>query len=190
MLLAGYIYAEKFVEETIKSQKYLIEENDVLAISVFEEPDLSVSLKVAGNGTIAYPLVGEIEVKGLTTYEIEKKLEKHLLDGEFLTNPRVSVKLDITLMKQYHEKEVFVIGFVVKSGPIPLLGKYITVLEAITIAGGFTRLAAPGRVSVIRVEDGIEKSIRVNMNKVQKGDKSLDIRLKAGDVVNVPEARF
>ncbi len=173
-----------------KSKEYLIEVKDVLAISVFEEPDLSLSLKVAENGTIAFPLVREIEVIGLTTYEIEQKLEKHLKDGEFLINPGVSVKLDMVLMEQYSEKEIFVIGSVVKSGPITVLGKYITVLESVAMAGGFTEVAAPNRTTVTRIEDGKEKTMIVDLNKVKKGEKALDITLRAGDVVVVPETRF
>ena len=61
-------------------------------------------------------------------------------------------------------------------------------LEAVTKAGGFTKLAAPNRTRVIRVEEGEEKTITVNLRKVKKGKKSLDIILKPGDVVVVPEA--
>ena len=193
VLTSQYAYSKQIVKDRIKVQKskaYLIEVNDVLAISVFEEPDLSLSLKVAGNGTIAFPLVGETEVKGLTTYEMEQKLEMHLKDGEFLINPRVSVKLDIALMKEYSEKEIFVIGAVEKSGPITVLGKYITALEAIAMAGGFKKVAAPNRTTVTRIEEGKEKTMIVDLNKVKKGDMSLDILLKTGDIVNVPESYF
>jgi len=171
-------------------QTYVIEEFDVLDITVFEEPDLSLKLKVAQNGTISFPLIGEVKVTGLTAYEVQNKLEKLLIDGEFLIEPRVSARLDIELMQLYKEKEVFVMGEVQKKGPITILGKYISVLEAITKAGGFTEYAAPNRTSVIRIEDGNEKTIQVDLNKVRKGDKSLDIMLKAGDVVVVPEAHF
>jgi protein involved in polysaccharide export with SLBB domain len=193
VMLSQSVYARKIVKDRIKveeSKVYLIEENDVLAISVFEEPDLSLSLKVAGNGTIAFPLIREIEVKGLTTYEIEQKLEKHLKDGEFLINPRVSVKLDIALMKEYSEKEIFVMGAVVNSGSLTILGKYITVLEAVAMAGGFKKVAAPNRTTVTRMEEGKEKTMIVDLNKVKKGDMSLDILLKTGDIVNVPESYF
>ncbi len=187
------VIAKKIVINSIsikKNKTYLIEKNDVLAISVFEEPGLSLSFKVAENGTIAFPLIGETEVRGLTTYEIEHKLEKHLKDGEFLINPKVSIKLDIALMKQYSEKDIFVIGAVVKSGPISILGKYISVLEAIAMAGGFTDVAAPDRTTVTRIEDGKNITVNVYLDKVKKGDKSLDILLKTGDIVNVPEAYF
>ncbi len=193
VLLAQSVIAKKIVIEEIdvqKSKAYLIEENDVLAISVFGEPDLSLSLRVAENGTIAFPLIEETEVRGLTTYEIEQRLERDLKDGEFMTNPRVSVKLDIALMKQYNEKDIFVIGAVMKPGPISVMGKYISVLEAVTMAGGFTDVAAPNRTTVTRIEDGKSKTIIVNLKKVKKGDKSLDILLRTGDIVNVPESYF
>ncbi len=193
LIPAQPVNAKKIVKDKIRVQKskvYLIEENDVLAISVFDEPELSLSFKVAENGTIALPLIGETKVEGLTTYEIEQKLEKHLKDGEFMTNPRVSVKLDIALMKQYSEKNIYVIGAVVKSGPISVMGKYISVLEAVTMAGGFTDVAAPNRTTVTRTDNGKDRIMTVKLNKVKKGDKSLDIFLKTNDIVNVPESYF
>ncbi len=193
VLPAQSVSAKKIIIEEIdvqKSKAYLIEENDVLAISVFGEPDLSLSLRVAENGTIAFPLIEETEVRGMTTYEIEQQLEKDLKDGEFMISPKVSVKLDITLMKQYDEKDIFVIGAVMKPGPISVMGKYISVLEAVTMAGGFTDVAAPNRTTVTRNENGKDKTMIINLNKVKKGDKSLDTLLKTGDIVNVPESYF
>ncbi len=184
---------EERVKQQIKDSRkgiYLVDNKDVLDIKVFEEPDLSMTIRVSERGAISYPLIGEVVVKGLTVYEVEKTLEKRLRDGEYLNEPEVNVRLNIELMKQYSEKEIFVIGEVKKSGPIPILGKYITVLEAITMAGGFTKISAPSRTTVVRVEDGVEKTIRVNLNKVKKGDKFLDITLRAGDVVVVPKTRF
>ncbi len=173
-----------------KRQAYVIEEFDVLDITVFEEPDLSLKLKVAQNGTISFPLIGEVKVTGLTDYEVQKKLDKLLKDGEFLVNPRTNVRLDIELMRLYNEKEIFVMGEVKNEGPITMLGKYITAFEAINKAGGFTEFAAPNRTSIIRVEEGKEETISVDLNKVKKGNKALDIMLRAGDVVVVPEAYF
>ncbi len=174
----------------LKRKSYLVERNDVLDILAFEEKDLSMSLIVSEAGTISYPLIGEVEVKGLTLYEVENVLEKRLRDGEYLKNPQITVKLDLAMMKTYSDKEVSVIGEVKKPKAIPLLGKSITVLEAIAKAGGFTEFAAPNRTAIIRVEDGVEKTIKVNLNKVKKGDKSLDIILKQGDVIDVPETYF
>ncbi len=181
---------KKNITNVQRSKGYTIEEKDVLDISVFQEPDLSLSLKVAENGTIAFPLIGETKVRGLSTYEIEQELEKLLKDGEFLKNPKVSIKLDIKLMEQHSDKVVFVIGAVENTGPLTVLGKYITVLEAISMAGGFKETAAPSRTTVTRLENGEEKTMIIDLNKVKKGDVSLDILLKTGDVVSVPETHF
>ncbi len=172
-----------------RRERYLVDINDVLDIVVFEEPDLSMSIRVSDEGLLSLPLIGDVDVKGLTTQEVERALEKRLEEG-FLRNPKVTVRLDIELMGQYQEKEVFVLGEVKDPGALPMLGKYMTVLEAVTKAGGFTPIAAPNRTKVIRLENGIEQTITVNLNKVRKGDRSLDIILKPGDTVVVPETYF
>lgn len=167
--------------------RYLIDCTDVLNITVFDVPDLSLSIRVSGEGILSYPLIGDIMVKGLTTEEVEKILEERLSDG-YLKKPDVAIRFDLELMAQYKEKEVYVLGEVKNPGTVPILGKYLTVLEAVTKAGGFAEFAAPNRTKVIRVEDGVEKTIMVDLNKVKDGNKSLDIILKVGDVVVVPES--
>ena len=170
----------------VKREKYLIDSNDILNITVYDEPELSMKVGVSDDGMLSYPLIEDIEAKGLTTREVKEVLEQRLKDG-YLKNPKVTVMLDIELMERYKEKEVFVLGEVNRSGAIPILGKYLSVREAVTKAGGFTKLAAPNRTRVIRIEEGEEKTIMVNLSKVKKGNKSLDIILKPGDVVVVPE---
>ncbi|MBC8555710.1 MAG: polysaccharide biosynthesis/export family protein [Candidatus Brocadiales bacterium] len=172
-----------------RREKYLLDSNDVLNIIVFEDEDLSMTIRVSDEGKLNYPLVGNIQVKGLTTQEVETILEERLKDG-YLTNPIVTVRLDIDLMKKYREKEVFVLGEVENPGAIPMLGKYMTALEAVTTAGGFTDIAAPNRTKIIRLEGGVEKTIRVNLNKVKKGDRGLDVILQPGDTIVVPETYF
>lgn len=167
--------------------RYLIDCTDVLNITVFDVPDLSLSIRVSGEGILSYPLIGDIMVKGLTTEEVEKILEERLSDG-YLKKPDVTIRFDLELMAQYKEKEVYVLGEVKNPGTVPILGKYLTVLEAVTKAGGFAEFAAPNRTKVIRVEDGVEKTIMVDLNKVKDGNKSLDIILKVGDVIVVPES--
>ncbi len=182
--------ATKEGNKSYKNRIYVLDTSDILEITVFEEKDLSVRLRVAENGTIAFPLIGAIEVKGLTTQEAEKKLEKQLRDGEYLKDPQVMIELDLEVMKRYGDKEVYVIGEVEKPSAIPILGKNITVLEAIAKAEGFTDFAAPNRTTVIRIVDGVETTINIDLNKVKKGNKDLDIILKQGDVVVVPESYF
>ncbi len=171
------------------NEKYLLEEKDVLIIKVRDEPKLSVTSRVSEEGEIWVPLLENVEVRGLTIQETEKFLENHFENG-FLKDPKVTVRIDTKQMAEYSEKEVFVSGQVEKPGAIPLLGQYITVFEAVNKAGGLTNIAWPSRTKVIRVENGVKRTIKVNLRKVKKGDKSLDIIVKPGDVIVVPETIF
>ncbi len=170
----------------VKREKYLIDFNDILDITVFDEPELSAKARVSEEGILSYPLIEDIKVKGLTVQEVETVLEERLRDG-YLKDPKVTVILDIGLMERHKNKEIFVLGEVKRPGAIQILGRSLSVLEVVTKAGGFTDFAAPNRTRVIRVEEGKEKTMKVNLNKVKKGNKSLDIILKPGDVVVVPE---
>ena len=172
---------------SVKREKYLVDCNDILDITVFDESKLSAKARVSEEGILSYPLIEDIKVKGLTIQEVENILEERLRDG-YLKDPKVTVMLDIGLMQQHREKEIFVIGEVKRPGAIQILGKNLSVLEVVTKAGGFTEFAAPNRTRVIRIEEGEEKTIIVNLNKVKKGNRSLDIILKPGDVVVVPES--
>ena len=87
-------------------------------------------------------------------------------------------------------ESIFVFGQVATPGAIKLLEKDITVIEAISMAGGFPGIASPSRTRIVRMENGVEKTIHVNVNKIVKGKKSKDIILKAGDIIVVPEAFF
>lgn len=170
----------------VKREKYLIDSNDILDITVFDEPKLSAKARISEEGILSYPLIEDIKVKGLTPQEVETILEERLRDG-YLKDPKVTVMLDIVLMERHKGKEIFVMGEVRRPGAIQILGKNLSVLEVVTKAGGFTEFAAPNRTRVIRIEEGEEKTIMVNLNKVKKGNRSLDIILKPGDVVVVPE---
>ncbi len=172
-----------------KTHKYLIQSGDILKVEVFEEPDLSITLRVSDEGILSYPFIGDINVKGLSVQEVEKTLEDQLRDG-YLKMPKVTIRLAYDLMEQSKEKEVYVFGQVNEPGIIPIAGEYLTALEAILEAGGFAEFAAPNRTKVVRTEDGVEKTIWVNLKKVQRGHKAFDIILKPGDVVVVPESFF
>jgi polysaccharide export outer membrane protein len=92
----------------------------VLKIVIFEESELSMTIRVTDEGILSYPLIGDVDVKGLTTWEVEKIMEARLRDG-YLKDPKVLVMLDIALMGQYREKEVFILGEVRTPGAIPVV---------------------------------------------------------------------
>lgn len=98
-------------------------------VTVYNELDLTKTLRVSSQGTLSFPLIGTVKVAGLTPAQVEKRLEDLLSQGYF-KNPPVSV-----LVVEYRSKEVFVLGAVNKPGTYPLTGP-ATLLEMISRAGG------------------------------------------------------
>lgn len=261
-------------------QDYRVGPQDVLAITVFDEADLSKNYRVTGEGSISFPLIGKVLVNGRTTSEIEEVLSQRLAQG-YLIDPQVSLVVaehhsqqvlvlgavrnpgqfplrgtttllemisraggldhrdgksnalvliresatpaataavqakDVTTTRIDLEKflkqgdmtlnvpvqgrdviyvprpaSVFVIGEVKQPGPISLT-EDLTLVGAIGKAGGFTRIASPSRSRVIRVVNGVERTLRVNVaDIIKRGDRHKDIALEPGDIVVVPESFF
>ena len=177
-LLAETSEAKKPVTE----QSYRIGIGDLLQIEVYGEADLTKEVRVLTDGSISFPLLGSFEAADLTVGELEGNIKQHL--GEkYLVNPQVTV-----FVKEF--SRVYVFGEVKNPGSFPLSGK-MTVFEAITLAGGFTDVASPSKVKIIRQENGTEVSVSVNVEKITKnGDTSEDKDLKANDRVVVPRSFF
>ncbi len=162
---------------------YTIGPTDVIKITVFNEPELSRTVRVAADGTISFPLLGNVEVAGLTPTALEEKLEK-LLGERYLVEPQVSVEI-----LEYNSQKVYVLGAVKEPGYYELRGP-TTLLEVISRAGGITSDA--GKAIVITSKDtGGEAKVRViNREKLLvEGEVSLDVRVSGGDVVYVPRAK-
>jgi polysaccharide export outer membrane protein len=168
---------------------YVIEEKDILNIQVRGEPDLSTTTKVTEKGEIRILLIDDVKVAGLTLQEAAQLLQNRFKDG-YLNDPIVSVEINTKEMLELKEKVVFVSGQVEKPGSIPLVGTYITVFEAINKSGGLGPLAWPSRTKLIRIENGVKSIIKVNIKKIRKGERSLDVILKPDDMIVVPEAIF
>ena len=98
----------------------------------------------------------------------------------------------IQAIKEYGNKTVYVLGQVKKPAAIEIPPeKPLTVLEAVTSVGGFTEIAATGKVRVLRMENGVQRALDVDVTQITKqGNKSLDIALQPGDVVFVPQSMF
>ncbi|MBI4595532.1 MAG: polysaccharide biosynthesis/export family protein [Candidatus Tectomicrobia bacterium] len=112
-----------------RAQDYLIGGKDILEITVYDEPDLTKILRVSRQGTISFPLIGAVKVEGLSPSQLELRLKEQLAAG-YLKNPQVNV-----MVKEYHSKEVSVVGALSKPGVYPLTSP-TTVLEMLSLAGG------------------------------------------------------
>ena len=173
------------LEQVRSSQAYRLQPGDLLDIQVFREDSMSRTLRISGNGTITFPLVGVVPVAGLSLEEAEREMMLRLT--KYLKNPQVSM-----LVKEYGNKTVYVLGQVQKPAAIQIPPeKPLTVLEAVTSVGGFTDVANTSKVRVLRMQNGKQKTIDVDVTQITKqGNKSLDIALMPGDVVFVPQSMF
>ncbi len=153
---------------------------DVFEVRVYGEEGLSYEHRVESDGTIDFPLVGKVYVNRMTPSEIGNELEKKLVEKELLKNPQVTV-----FVKKYNSKKISVFGEVKDTGIFPWEDG-MTVVEAISLAGGFTPLAKKNETTVIRVTDGKEKRYKIPVEAIGQG-RAENFILRTGDIVFVPE---
>ena len=156
---------------------------DVFDVRVFGEKELSSTYRVTSDGTIDFPLIGTVSVTGKTPTEIADLIETKLIDGDYLKRPEVSI-----LVTEYNSKKVSVFGQVKQPGTFTYQDG-MSVVEAISKAGGFTSMAKANDTVVIRVVDGKEKRHKVAVESIGEG-RAPNFVLRAGDIVFVPERVF
>ena len=159
---------------------YVIGVEDVLAINVWREPDMSRVVVVRQDGKITLPLLGEFEADGQTPKKLEEVILKKL--QTLVTNPDVSV-----IVQEIRSQKFNVMGEVMKPGTYPISGD-TTVLDAIAMAGGFKEFARPKKMYILRKQKtGSPVRIAVNYEKVIKGEApEQNIKLETRDTLVVP----
>ncbi len=156
---------------------------DVFLVRVFGEESLSGSHQVAPDGTIDFPLLGSVAVKGMEPTEVADMLRSELQTRDLMRDPHVSVYVE-----QYVSKRLSVVGAVANPGAFPL-EPGMTVVQAISMAGGFSSLAdRDGTLVTRRVGDQTVR-YRVPVDLVTQG-RAEDIEVAAGDIIFVPERLF
>ncbi len=159
---------------------YVIGANDVLAINVWKEPDVSRSVPVRSDGKISLPLVGELQAGGQTPQQLEQEIAKRL--SSYISEPEVTV-----IVTDSKSQKINILGMVSRPGAF-LLTSSTTVLDAIAMAGGFKDFAKQKSIYVLRQDaDGKQQRLSFNYKDVIKGKNvEQNIRLQAGDTVVVP----
>jgi len=170
------------------AEEYVIGEGDLLKITVYDNPDLTVDSRVSGDGKITLPLIGETAVSGKTAADAQKIIATQLANG-FIKKPQVTV-----FIAEYKSKKVTTLGEFTKPGLIELRGNS-TLMEVISNAGGITTNAAEIlfiQRKILRPEARSEDiTITVDLNKLlEKGDITTNIMVKDGDSIYVPRAAF
>jgi polysaccharide biosynthesis/export protein len=159
---------------------YKIGAGDVLEINVWKEPDASVrNVVVRPDGKISMPLLKEVDVVGLTPVQLEKLITDGL--GKVINSPDVTI-----VVTGINSKKIYVNGKVKKEGPIPYTYR-MTVMQALSEAGGVTEYAKKKGIYVLRNENGREFKFPFDYSAVLRGEKmELNIPLEPGDVIVVP----
>jgi protein involved in polysaccharide export with SLBB domain len=155
---------------------------DLVEVRVFQEADLSGAYRLSPEGTVDYPLCGKVPLAGMTSSGAADALTQCLARG-YLRRPQVSV-----LIREYNSKKIFVFGEVQKPGTFPY-EENMSIVQAITLAGGFTKVASKNGTQVTRLVDGQEQKVRVPVEDIGVG-RERNFSLKPGDIVFVPESFF
>mgnify|MGYP001476111187 CR=1 FL=1 len=168
---------------------YSIVPTDRLRVAVFQEPELSVIARVDAKGFINLPLTGEIPVAGLTIADAQRRGEEAYRSGRYLRNPQVTINVE-----EYAPRIISVTGEVRNPGQLTLpIESGMTILDAITKAGGFTDVARGNAVTVTRPQPaGTSRVITIDVQSYIRGDRRAKpeeslLLLQPGDVVYVPQ---
>jgi polysaccharide export outer membrane protein len=173
------------VIKLVANDDYRISPADVLEINVFQETDLKAILRVSNEGTIVFPLIGTVPVGGMTPQEAAHALQARLAQG-YLTNPQVSV-----IVQEFSKRSFTVLGEVQKPGSYDMPDQQeVNVLQAIGIAGGYTRIANPSKVILMRRIDGKQKTFQLNAKRMASGHTESVIKVLPGDVITVSQSMF
>lgn len=179
-----------FLAKAEEDSAYRLFARDVVKLSVFGEPDMTAQLRLSGIGTINVPLLGDIEIAGLNLTDAEEKIERAYIEAEIFIRPQITLQV-----VEYSKKEISILGQIGRQGKIelPVESTRINIVNAISLAGGFTRI---GRADAVRVTrkaasgDG-EDVFTVNVEQMISGkSKEPPFYIYPGDIIFVPERLF
>jgi protein involved in polysaccharide export with SLBB domain len=174
-------------------ENYLLAPFDKVSLSVFDEPDLSASQRLTARGEITVPLLGTVQIGGLSIESAKSRLEALYVSNRFLRSPQVFLAID-----EFSPKRITVLGQIgsPSSLELPMGANYLEIEAAIAMAGGFTDLARRSNIRVTRKDrpDGRERIMEVNMDDVLSDEKdgfaTTRFRVYPGDIIYVPRRYF
>ena len=166
-------------QNTPDDPNYVIGPQDVVDISVWKEPDLTRTIPVRPDGKISMPLLNDVQAAGLTPLQLAGQITNGL--RKFVNEPQVTV-----IVTQINSQRVYILGEVSRAGAYPLLPQ-MTILQALSSAGGFTMFASVKGIYLLRVENGKQQKYPFNYKDALAGRHAeQNIPLKAGDTIVVP----
>ena len=162
---------------------YTLTPGDQVAVEVFGEDDLRTNGRLNSEGNLTVPLLGSIHLAGLTPTQAASKVTE-LYSRDYLVNPKINVTL-----VSYGSRRFTILGQIGHPGIFEMSPDGIDMLEAVAMAGGYTRIAAPERITVRRRTASGDQILKVNAKRFTKG-KGGGFRVEPGDTITVPESIF
>jgi len=163
---------------------YVLSPGDTIELSVFREPDLFARATIARDGSVQLPLIREIKLASLTVRDARALLTK-LYSEQYLVNPQIYLSV-----AQFAQRKFTIMGQVARPGSYDLQGgQTLGILEAIGMAGGFTRIADRGRVLVRRGTGGASRVFKINAKRMAEGKIEM-FEILPGDVITVGESWY
>jgi polysaccharide biosynthesis/export protein len=162
---------------------YVLQQSDLIRVQVYQEPELMREVRVTQELTISLPLIGSVDVRDKSVRQTEEIIRR-LYDKDYLVNPQITLAV-----LEYSQRTVQVLGQVNNSGAIPFPPEQkMSLLDAISRAGGFTRLAERRKVQLTRTgDDRKTETFVINTDDLIKGNSGDPWYLRKGDTVFVPE---
>lgn len=183
--LCGFVAASPLhAEEAAASADYLVGVDDIILIMVIQPDKLESELTVSPDGAITFPYIGKVLVKGLTLMQIQENIQTRL--AEYMKYPVVTVSL-----RESRSRMFFVYGEVRLPGAYPIQ-QNMSVLRAVSMAGGFTPVAATNDVKILRskADNTSNETLSADVSGVMQGKTENDLKIQAGDVITVSKRFF
>ena len=173
------------IQRTEAMPGHVLSANDVIAVKVFDEPELDTTARVSEDGTISMALIQTVSVGGKTAEQAARVIRDRLAE-RFLVNPQV------TVMVTEATKRLFtVLGQVQRPGTFRFPDRSsLNLLQVIGMAGGYTRLGDPSRVTVKRIVNRKETVLKFVAKKMARDESSQAPEIRPGDIINVAERLF
>src|SRR5436190_22772544 len=166
---------------------YILSANDQVAVEVFGEEDLRTNGRLNAEGNLSLPLLGSVHLSGLTLTQATSRVTE-LYARDYLVNPKVNVSL-----VSYAKRRFTVLGQVNRPGSFEMpegSPSGIDLLEAVAMAGGYTRIAAPERITVRRHGPKGDEVLKVDAKRLARGEGNKNFMVRPGDTITVGESIF
>ena len=185
LLLAGHASAQG-VATNVNTQNYVLRPSDLIQVDVYQEQDLIRQTRIEADGMVHLKLIKPFRIAGMTIAMAQKEIAFRYYDEEFLVHPRITVAV-----LEFSPQKVSVLGDVTRAGFVSIPpDRKLTLIEAISSAGDFNRIADKTKVQLKRMDATGKLHVRdINVERIMSNPETRDIELQDGDIIFIPELR-